>query len=116
MFLMMNEHYFNLEQKKNNGDGTGKLTKELAKRGYTIYAVEPNEDMRIQLAITLEAYTNAKILESPAENTTLPDKKGPNSRLLSFFQLRKDSSDSVMGLCFVLCQLGAKFLDFRILL
>lgn len=55
------------------GAGTGKLTKELAKRGYTIYAVEPNEDMRAQLSITLEAYTNIKIIGSTAENTTLPD-------------------------------------------
>ena len=56
------------------GAGTGKLTKELAKRGYTVYAVEPNEDMRTQLAITLEAYTNTKIIGGTAENTTLPDK------------------------------------------
>ncbi|MDE5591033.1 MAG: class I SAM-dependent methyltransferase [Acetatifactor sp.] len=56
------------------GAGTGKLTKELAKRGYTVYAVEPNEDMRVQLAITLSAYTNTKIIGSAAENTTLPDK------------------------------------------
>ena len=56
------------------GAGTGKLTKELAKRGYTIYAVEPNEDMQTQLAITLEPYTNTKIIGSTAENTPLPDK------------------------------------------
>ena len=56
------------------GAGTGKLTKELAKQGYNIYAVEPNEDMRRQLAITLEASTNVKIVDGTAENTTLSDK------------------------------------------
>lgn len=56
------------------GAGTGLLTKELAKRGYTVYAVEPNEDMREQLAITLEAYANTKIIGRTGENTTLPDK------------------------------------------
>ena len=56
------------------GAGTGKLTKELAEQGYTVYAVEPNEDMRKQLAITLEACAGVSIVDGTAENTTLPDK------------------------------------------
>ncbi|WP_310603996.1 class I SAM-dependent methyltransferase [Anaerosporobacter sp.] len=55
------------------GAGTGKLTKELAERGYTIYAVEPNKDMRTQLSVAVDTYTNVKIIDGSAENTTLPD-------------------------------------------
>lgn len=55
------------------GAGTGKFTKELAEYGYTVYAVEPNADMRTQLAITLEPYKNVKIIEGTAEVTTLSD-------------------------------------------
>lgn len=56
------------------GAGTGKLTKELAEQGYTVYAVEPNKDMRTQLTVTVDAYTNVKIIDGSAESTTLPDK------------------------------------------
>lgn len=55
------------------GAGTGKLTKELAEQGFPIYAVEPNMDMRTQLAVTLKAYRNAKIIDGTAERTPLPD-------------------------------------------
>lgn len=55
------------------GAGTGKFTKELAEYGYTVYAVEPNTDMRTQLAMTLEPYKNVKIIEGTAEVTTLPN-------------------------------------------
>jgi SAM-dependent methyltransferase len=53
------------------GAGTGKFTVKLAERGYSMFAVEPNADMRGQLAITLEPFTNVKILDSTAEATTL---------------------------------------------
>ncbi|GAA4654377.1 hypothetical protein GCM10023142_15150 [Anaerocolumna aminovalerica] len=55
------------------GAGTGKFTVTLAKRGYSVYAVEPNADMRRQLAITLAPYTNVSIMEGTAEATALPD-------------------------------------------
>lgn len=45
------------------GAGTGKFTVTLAERGYSVYAVEPNADMRRQLAITLAPYTNVSIME-----------------------------------------------------
>jgi len=56
------------------GAGTGIFTQEIAKRGYTISAVEPNSDMLEQLAITLKPYSTANIISAPAEATTLSDK------------------------------------------
>lgn len=55
------------------GAGTGKLTKELAEQGCVVYAVEPNMDMRTQLAAICELYTNVKIIDGTAEHTTLPN-------------------------------------------
>lgn len=55
------------------GAGTGKFTVKLAERGYSVFAVEPNADMRGQLAITLAPFANAKIMDGTAEATTIPD-------------------------------------------
>jgi len=55
------------------GAGTGKFTVKLAERGYSVFAVEPNTDMRMQLAITLALFSNVKIIDGTAEATTLPD-------------------------------------------
>ena len=55
------------------GAGTGKLTQLLAQNGNKIFAVEPNSDMRKQLAVTLADYPNAKIISASAENTMLPE-------------------------------------------
>jgi ubiquinone/menaquinone biosynthesis C-methylase UbiE len=55
------------------GAGTGKFTELLARCGYEIFAVEPNADMREQLAITLAPFQNAKIVDGTAEATTLLD-------------------------------------------
>jgi ubiquinone/menaquinone biosynthesis C-methylase UbiE len=55
------------------GAGTGKFTELLAKCGFTVFAVEPNDDMRTQLFETLKQYPNAKIINGSAEATTLPD-------------------------------------------
>ena len=54
------------------GAGTGKFTAPLARYGHTVYAVEPNADMRVQLAVTLSPYANAKIRAGSAEATGLP--------------------------------------------
>ena len=54
------------------GAGTGKLTEKLAEHEYSIFAVEPNTDMRKQLAITLAPFPNVKIVDGTAETTTLP--------------------------------------------
>lgn len=55
------------------GAGTGKFTELLAARGYTVFAVEPNADMREQLAVTLASHLNAKVINGSAENTMLQD-------------------------------------------
>lgn len=55
------------------GAGTGKFTVTLAESGYSVFAIEPNVDMRGQLAVTLAPFPNAKIMDGIAEATTLPD-------------------------------------------
>lgn len=55
------------------GAGTGKFTQKLAERGCMVYAVEPNGDMRRQLARLLLPYKNVRILDGTAEATTIPD-------------------------------------------
>ncbi|WP_160680480.1 class I SAM-dependent methyltransferase [Clostridium sp. C8-1-8] len=55
------------------GAGTGKFAVKLAERGYSVFAVEPNADMRGQLVITLAPFENAKIIDGTDEATTLPD-------------------------------------------
>jgi SAM-dependent methyltransferase len=55
------------------GAGTGKFTVTLAERGYSVFAVEPNADMRGQLKETLATFSNAMILDDTAEATTIPD-------------------------------------------
>jgi ubiquinone/menaquinone biosynthesis C-methylase UbiE len=55
------------------GAGTGKLTVKLAEREYSVFAVEPNADMRKQLAITLAPFSNVKIIDGTAEATSLHD-------------------------------------------
>lgn len=55
------------------GAGTGKFTVKLIERGNVVYAIEPNADMREQLAITLEPFLNSNIINGTAETTQLPD-------------------------------------------
>lgn len=55
------------------GAGTGKFTVTLAERGYSVFAVEPNADMRGQLVITLAPFPKVEIMDGTAEVTTLPD-------------------------------------------
>ena len=55
------------------GAGTGKFTELIARHGYEIYAVEPNDDMREQLAVTLAPFDNVRIVNGTAEATTLPN-------------------------------------------
>ena len=55
------------------GAGTGKFTELLAQNNCSLFAVEPNTDMREQLVVTLASYPNTKIINGSAEATTLPD-------------------------------------------
>ena len=53
------------------GAGTGIFTRLLLERGSTVYAVEPNEDMRRVAAQDLSGYKNFTAVDAPAENTGL---------------------------------------------
>lgn len=55
------------------GAGKGKFTVTLAQSGYSLFAIEPNADMRGQLAITLAPFPNVKIMDGTTETTTLPE-------------------------------------------
>jgi len=56
------------------GAGTGKFTVLLAQRGYEIFAVEPNDDMRGFLRENLAPFPKVKIIDGAAEATTLPER------------------------------------------
>lgn len=54
------------------GAGTGKFTSLIAERGYNIYAVEPNDEMRKVLSDKLHKFPNVMILNTCAECTNIP--------------------------------------------
>jgi len=54
------------------GAGTGILTRLLLERGSTVYAVEPNADMRRAAEQTLADFPAFRSIAAPAEETTLP--------------------------------------------
>jgi len=56
------------------GAGTGIFTKSLLERGSTVYAVEPNDDMREMAVGDLDIYEKFMPVSATAENTTLPEK------------------------------------------
>jgi len=53
------------------GSGTGISSEPLLKRGYTVYGIEPNKEMREAAETYLSEYKNFKSLEATAENTLL---------------------------------------------
>jgi SAM-dependent methyltransferase len=55
------------------GSGTGIFTRMLLERGYTVYAVEPNEPMRRAAEATLSTYAGFHSVDGRAEHTTLAD-------------------------------------------
>jgi len=55
------------------GAGTGKFTRLMAPRGFPIYAIEPNDDMRQILEQVLVPYPNARVIAATAEHTGLPE-------------------------------------------
>lgn len=54
------------------GSGTGIFTEQLLNGGYTVYAVEPNEDMRSKAEKTLSGYEGFHSVTGTDSNTTLP--------------------------------------------
>ena len=53
------------------GSGTGKFSSQLLKRGYRVFAVEPNDDMRNTAELELSSYRNFHSINGDAEYTTL---------------------------------------------
>jgi ubiquinone/menaquinone biosynthesis C-methylase UbiE len=53
------------------GSGTGIFTRLLLDQGYTVYAVEPNDDMRQSSAEQLRDYDNFHAINGTAEQTTI---------------------------------------------
>jgi ubiquinone/menaquinone biosynthesis C-methylase UbiE len=53
------------------GSGTGKLTKIFLENGNTVYAVEPNDNMRNMANSLLNGFKNFISINGSAENTTL---------------------------------------------
>ncbi len=55
------------------GSGTGILTKQLLEKGSTVYAVEPNGEMRAKAEAALKSFRNFHSVNGTAENTGLKD-------------------------------------------
>src|SRR5688572_25108534 len=55
------------------GSGTGISAEPLLKRGYTVYGIEPNKEMREAAETFLAPYPNFKSTAAAAERTTLED-------------------------------------------
>lgn len=55
------------------GAGTGKFSSLLLARGSTVYAVEPNADMRLEAQRALGSQARFHCVPGSAENTLLPD-------------------------------------------
>lgn len=55
------------------GSGTGIFSKELIMRGFDVYCVEPNEEMRSQAEALFGDDPHFTSIAAPAEYTTLPD-------------------------------------------
>lgn len=53
------------------GSGTGRLTELMLNRGFTVFAVEPNEEMRAAAGKRLNGQKCYKSIDGNAENTTL---------------------------------------------
>lgn len=53
------------------GSGTGKFTKQLLEKGATVYAVEPNDDMRLTAEKELSCYSSFISIKGSCSDTTL---------------------------------------------
>lgn len=55
------------------GSGTGIMTKKLLEFGFKVFAVEPNDEMRVAASDNLKDYKQLILVNGSAENTTLKD-------------------------------------------
>jgi len=55
------------------GAGTGRFSHPFLKRGSTVYAVEPNTDMRRKAEASFAGFANHRSVNAPAEHTGLTD-------------------------------------------
>lgn len=70
--LFLNLHLTASDVLADIGAGTGKLTQMLLEKGNTVYAVEPNADMRKIAEENLSAFPNFISVNGTAEHTALP--------------------------------------------
>lgn len=56
------------------GSGTGIMTKKLLEFGFKVFAVEPNDEMRVAASDNLKDYKQLILVNGSAENTTLKDR------------------------------------------
>lgn len=55
------------------GSGTGKFAKQIIQKGFFVYCVEPNDDMRNQAIKELDKYSDHQCIAGSAENTGLKE-------------------------------------------
>jgi ubiquinone/menaquinone biosynthesis C-methylase UbiE len=56
------------------GSGTGILSRLFLENGNTVYAIEPNEDMRSKAELALARFPNFHSVKGSAEDTTLEER------------------------------------------
>ena len=54
------------------GSGTGILSRAMLERGWTVYGVEPNDDMRREAEFSLKDFSSFHSIPGTAEHTLLP--------------------------------------------
>lgn len=54
------------------GSGTGILSRSMLERGWTVYGVEPNDDMRHEAECSLKGFDRFHSIQGTAEHTSLP--------------------------------------------
>ncbi|MCF3107909.1 class I SAM-dependent methyltransferase [Niabella sp. CC-SYL272] len=56
------------------GSGTGISAELFLKKGYTVWGIEPNREMRQKSEVLLQSYPGFKAIDGTAESTNVPDK------------------------------------------
>ena len=71
--LIENTHIAGQATAADIGSGTGKFTELLLERGFSVYAVEPNANMRAAAEKALTSFSNFHSVNGSAEETSLSD-------------------------------------------